>query len=149
MEAKQGKDSTSAGKAACANAWEKVSNWPANRLSNRYMPVTEGGGAVATSRRPEVGSHSSQTEKNNCSRMPNQKAGSATSETAAKRVRWSGAVFFNTADIMPSGTPSPTPSSMDNTTSSSVAGKKRARSCVTGRVLTMDRPRSPCTTSVT
>ncbi|WP_456316603.1 hypothetical protein [Teichococcus aestuarii] len=45
----------------------------------------------------------------------------------------------------PSGTPTSTATMMATVASSSVAGKKRAMSCVTGFEVITERPRSPLT----
>ena len=101
------------------------------------------GGGVTKSSRPETGSHSRCTLKYNCSSRPSQNAGNATPDTEKMRVRWSNQRSRYTADSMPRGTPSDTPSPMATSTSSKLAGKYRSSSCSTGLVETIERPRSP------
>ena len=75
---------------------------------------------------------------------PSQKTGVDTPMTEKTRATWSARRLRRTAARIPRGMPTVRQRTRLARVSSRVAGKKSARSRVTGRWLRMDCPRSPC-----
>ena len=64
--------------------------------------------------------------------------------TPRMRTAWSTTEPHRTAAHTPSGTPRPAPSTMAKLASSSVAGKARRMSSITGLAVSTEVPKSPC-----
>jgi hypothetical protein len=74
---------------------------------------------------------------------PSQKTGIDTPRSETVIVTASVGEPRRVAATVPSGTPNKRPTSMAAMANSTVAGKRTASSAATGRLLKMDRPRSP------
>ena len=97
-------------------------------------------------RRKPVGRTRSCTPKNHASTRPSQKIGIDTPVSAPRRARLSSSELRQTADATPIGMPNTMATTMAETASSTVAGKRRSRSVATGSPRTIDTPRSPWST---
>src|SRR5206468_58220 len=102
--------------------------------------------AVPLPRRKPVGRTRSCTPKNHASTRPSQKIGIDTPVSAPRRARLSSSELRQTADATPIGMPNTMATTMAETASSTVAGKRRSRSVATGSPRTIDTPRSPWST---
>ena len=94
--------------------------------------------------RPETGVQPRMPEKNMISSRPHQKIGMEKPTSAVDMIAWSVTLPRRTAAKTPAGMPSATAKRMAQSDSSTVAGKSVKKSSATGRLVTIDRPRSPC-----
>ena len=90
------------------------------------------------------GSSRSSTPKSHASIKPSQKIGMLTPVSAPTTLAWSNADPRRHAEMMPAGKPTTSANNSATTLSSAVAGSRCMSSVVTGTLLRMDRPRSPC-----
>src|SRR5690554_1547794 len=98
--------------------------------------------------RPATGKMGVSTAKKRMASSPNQKVGMLTPMRARIMESASTHEFGLRAEIIPKPMPITRAKMMAATASSTVLGKKSMSSCVTGRLVRVERPRSPCTTPV-
>ena len=108
-----------------------------------YSPVTVGGGSVPIGMRAPSGSQPNRPKNTNCAMIASQKTGKASPEIEMNRAKWSGSLSRRTEERIPSGIPINVDMTKAMAPSSTVAGKYRLRSSLTGRLVVNEVPKSP------